>query len=283
MADDSVCVIEPPSSSSEADDNSDEDYNPTAARGRKAGTKGRAPVVKKAVGKKAATSRAKPPVLIDLVSSPPALGSAPGAKTATPAGRKRKIGASTPKSQAANSGDQPVKEEAGAETKPAKRARTGLPEYIPLDGPMRPAPPVPPKKPMAKPRPRKPAATLPKKPKLQKAALSALSAAKDPAAGSTADAAIDVEAEWEARYGWRVEEAVASTVGVQVDVVRNVVNMLTNDCTIPFIARYRREQTGGLQADGLQDIQETYASLLQVKKKSSNHTGDTDQGEQGGP
>ncbi|XP_050028147.1 S1 RNA-binding domain-containing protein 1 [Dermacentor andersoni] len=267
MADDSVCVIESPSSSSEADDNSDEDYNPTAARGRKAGTKSRAPVAKKAVGKKAATSRKKSPVLIDLVSSP-APGPASDVKVTTPTGRKRKLGASTPKLQASNGGDQPVKEEGGAEAKPVKRARTVLPEYIPLEGPMRPAPPVPPKKPMVKPRPRKPAATLPKKPKLQKAALSALSAAKEPAAGSTADDAIDVEAEWEARYGWRVEEAVASTVGVQVDVVRNVVNMLTNDCTIPFIARYRREQTGGLQADGLQDIQDTYASLLQVKKKA---------------
>ncbi|KAL1470555.1 hypothetical protein MTO96_040354 [Rhipicephalus appendiculatus] len=121
---------------------------------------------------------------------------------------------------------------------------------------------------MARPRPRKSAAALPKKPKLEKATSSAPSVAKDPTAGTTPDAAIDVEAEWEARYGWRVEEAVASTVGVQVDIVRNVVNMLSNDCTIPFIARYRREQTGGLQADGLQDIQDTYASLLQVKKKA---------------
>ncbi|KAL1486448.1 hypothetical protein MTO96_046961 [Rhipicephalus appendiculatus] len=87
---------------------------------------------------------------------------------------------------------------------------------------------------MARPRPRKSAAALPKKPKLEKATSLAPSVAKDPTAGTTPDAAIDVEAEWEARYGWRVEEAVASTVGVQVDIVRNVVNMLSNDCTIPL-------------------------------------------------
>ncbi|CAN7988958.1 unnamed protein product [Ixodes hexagonus] len=44
--------------------------------------------------------------------------------------------------------------------------------------------------------------------------------------------------------------------------------MLQKDCTIPFIARYRREQTGGLQADGLQDIQQVYQNLLSVKKKA---------------
>ncbi|XP_037518746.1 S1 RNA-binding domain-containing protein 1-like [Rhipicephalus sanguineus] len=259
MDDDSVCVIESPSSS-EADDNDDVDYSPTAPRARKAGTKNRAPAPKKAAAKRAATPRRKQPELIDLVS-PATQGTASGTKAAPAAGRKRKLGAAAAKSEASNGAEE-------AEAKPLKRARTDLPDYIPLEGPMRPAPPVPPKKPMARPRPRKPAATLPKKLKLEKATSSVSSVAKDPTAGTTPDAAIDVEAEWEARYGWRVEEAVASTVGVQVDVVRNVVNMLSNDCTIPFIARYRREQTGGLQADGLQDIQDTYASLLQVKKKA---------------
>lgn len=76
------------------------------------------------------------------------------------------------------------------------------------------------------------------------------------------DEAIDVDAEWEARYGWKVDMVVASAVHVGVDVVRNVVDMLSKDCTIPFIARYRREQTGGLAADSLQDIQQAYTNLL---------------------
>ncbi|EEC13399.1 conserved hypothetical protein, partial [Ixodes scapularis] len=73
---------------------------------------------------------------------------------------------------------------------------------------------------------------------------------------------------WEARYGWKVDLAVSASVNARVDVVRNVVDMLQKDCTIPFIARYRREQTGGLQADELQNIQQTYQSLLSVKKKA---------------
>ncbi|KAH6929208.1 hypothetical protein HPB50_024424 [Hyalomma asiaticum] len=255
MADDSVCLIESPSSS-EADDNADEDYNPTAPKGRKAGTKSRAPAKRKAAAKRAATPRGKQPEVIDLVS-PSAAGSASDAKATAAAGRKRKLGAAAPKLEASDGG-----EEASTAAKPSKRARTVLPDYIPLEGPMRPAPPVPPKKPMARPRPRKSAAALPKKLKLEKATPTPL-AAKDPTAGTTADAAIDVEAEWEARYGWRVEEAVASTVGVQVDVVRNVVNMLSNECTIPFIARYRREQTG--------------------EEEGAHHTRHTDQGKQGDP
>ncbi|KAL3219773.1 hypothetical protein MRX96_030179 [Rhipicephalus microplus] len=259
MDDDDVYLIDSPLSS-EADDNDDDDYSPTAPRGRKAGTKSRAAAPKKAAAKRAATPRRKEPELIDLVS-PPFQGTASNAKPTPAAGRKRKLAAEAAKSEAPNGGEE-------VEAKPVKRARKSLPDYIPLDGSMRPAPPVPSKKPMARPRCRKAAAPLPKKVKLEKATPPAPSVVKDPNAGTTRDAAIDVEAEWEARYGWHVEEAVASTVGVQVDVVRNVVSMLSNECTIPFIARYRREQTGGLQADGLQDIQDTYASLLQVKKKA---------------
>lgn len=84
----------------------------------------------------------------------------------------------------------------------------------------------------------------------------------------SSDEVIDVDAEWEARYGWKVDLAVSASVNARVDVVRNVVDMLQKDCTIPFIARYRREQTGGLQADELQNIQQTYQSLLSVKKKA---------------
>lgn len=80
--------------------------------------------------------------------------------------------------------------------------------------------------------------------------------------------AIDVDAEWDAKYGWRVEDAVASVTNLRVDTVRSVVGLLQKDCTIPFIARYRREVTGGLASDALQDIQETYNNMLAIKKKA---------------
>lgn len=244
MDDDSVCVIEPPSSS-ESDDDRDEDYKP-ATQARKAGTKGR-----KAAAK---TPRRKAPLVIDLVSpsgsgEPCPTSNLAGRAAAAKPGRKRKVSASVSKAGVVEGdGVEPIAT-VKAEAKPLKRARIDAPDFIPLE--------VPKKK--RAPRPRKPALTLPKKAKLQVTGAEA---------GSTPDAAIDVEAEWDARYGWRVEEAVASAVGVRVDVVRNVVDMLSHECTIPFIARYRREQTGGLQADGLQNIQDTYTGLLQVKKKA---------------
>ncbi|XP_077540757.1 S1 RNA-binding domain-containing protein 1 isoform X2 [Haemaphysalis longicornis] len=239
MDDDSVYVIDPPSSPEVDDDDGDEDYVP-AAPSRKAGTKGRKPAAK---APKA--PRRKTPVVIDLVSpaeSPVVPVNNPASKAAPKPGRKRKV--SLPDYIPLEG---PLD---AAEAKPLKRARTDKPDVVALDGSV-------PKKKVA--RPRKSAVGLLKKANLQ---------VPSAGAGSTPDAAIDVEAEWEARYGWRVEEAVASAVGVQVDVVRNVVDMLSKDCTIPFMARYRREQTGGLQADGLQNIQDTYTGLMQVKKKA---------------
>ena len=41
--------------------------------------------------------------------------------------------------------------------------------------------------------------------------------------------------------------------------------MLQNDCTIPFIARYRRDQTGGLDADELRHVKDTYDHIKYVK------------------
>ncbi|KAL1471400.1 hypothetical protein MTO96_039952 [Rhipicephalus appendiculatus] len=131
MDDESVCLIDSPSSS-EADDNDDVDYSPTAPRGRKAGTKSRAPAPKKAAAKRAATPRRKQPELIDLVS-PPSQGTnvqASNAKATPAAGRKRKLGAGATKSETPNGSEE-------AEAKPVKRARTDLPDYIPLEGPMR--------------------------------------------------------------------------------------------------------------------------------------------------
>lgn len=251
MADDNVFMIDSPTmdspSPSEGDD-SDEDYEPVA---RKAPTKARRPAAKKA-----STPRTKkPPVLIDLVTPSPK-SAARGGKTTARVGRKRKVDTTVPVLEIVDDSKQADLEVDGQD-QPLKRARTDEPDDVLVQAGSE-------AKSSAKARPRKKAAALPKKAKLQNAATPAV---LQPA-GTTADTPIDVDADWEARYGWRVEEAVAGTVGVQVDVVRNVVQLLSNDCTIPFIARYRREQTGGLQADGLQDIQDAYTSLLQVKKKA---------------
>ena len=55
---------------------------------------------------------------------------------------------------------------------------------------------------------------------------------------------------------------IADDVEVECRVVENVVRLLTNDNTVAFIARYRRHETGNLEAQKIRMIQE---SLEQVK------------------
>lgn len=51
---------------------------------------------------------------------------------------------------------------------------------------------------------------------------------------------------------------------------RNIITMLKNDCTIPFIARYRRDQTNGLDADQLRHVKDAYDYIKYVKLNVKN-------------
>ena len=42
----------------------------------------------------------------------------------------------------------------------------------------------------------------------------------------------------------------------EVQNVESVIRMLDNDLTVPFIARYRKKETGGLDSDVIRKIQE---------------------------
>ncbi|CAB4031416.1 Hypothetical predicted protein, partial [Paramuricea clavata] len=59
---------------------------------------------------------------------------------------------------------------------------------------------------------------------------------------------------------------IADDVEVECRAVENVVRLLTNDNTVAFIARYRRHETGNLEAQKIRMIQE---SLEQVKAVES--------------
>ena len=66
-----------------------------------------------------------------------------------------------------------------------------------------------------------------------------------------------------AKLGAReISICVAEDVQIDATVVENVVRLLENDNTIPFIARYRRNETGNLAVEEIREIQE---SLTQVK------------------
>lgn len=53
-----------------------------------------------------------------------------------------------------------------------------------------------------------------------------------------------------------IETRIAKTVGARVDQVRAAVTLLDEGATVPFIARYRKEATGGLDDTQLRDLQE---------------------------
>ena len=50
----------------------------------------------------------------------------------------------------------------------------------------------------------------------------------------------------------------------------NVLKLLDQDCTIPFIARYRRNLTGGMDAEQIREVQRSYRQFKEVKVKAEN-------------
>lgn len=61
---------------------------------------------------------------------------------------------------------------------------------------------------------------------------------------------------------WRCEEIISANLGVPGWAAKNVVSLLDEGCTIPFIARYRKEQTGGME---VQTLRETLAMLGELR------------------
>ena len=53
----------------------------------------------------------------------------------------------------------------------------------------------------------------------------------------------------------------AESLNLDPSVVQTVIILLDNDNTVPFIARYRKEQTGGLDPTVLRQIQAQYQQL----------------------
>ncbi|CAD6237358.1 GSCOCG00002270001-RA-CDS, partial [Cotesia congregata] len=69
-------------------------------------------------------------------------------------------------------------------------------------------------------------------------------------------------------HDWTSAEYVQEFNGVTRAVAEAVVKLLDNDNTIPFIARYRKDQTRGLDADKLRLIKESYDRAKAIKHKA---------------
>lgn len=60
---------------------------------------------------------------------------------------------------------------------------------------------------------------------------------------------------------------IASELNIQDYQVRNVIKLLESDCTIPFIARYRKEMTGSLDEVIILAIKVRYYQLIELEKR----------------
>ena len=67
-----------------------------------------------------------------------------------------------------------------------------------------------------------------------------------------------------------IERIIAEELNIKIEQVNAVLNLLSEDATIPFISRYRKEKTGGLDEEVLRNIEDrlNYLTLLQQRKET---------------
>ncbi|KAG1665534.1 S1 RNA-binding domain-containing protein 1 [Nymphon striatum] len=67
--------------------------------------------------------------------------------------------------------------------------------------------------------------------------------------------------------GWEIEDGVADAADVEVQIVKNIINLFDGKCTIPFIARYRKHMTNNIDVKKLIHVEELYEKFKNVQKK----------------
>jgi len=68
----------------------------------------------------------------------------------------------------------------------------------------------------------------------------------------------------------RAASVLAENLNLDVNVVRTVIILLDKENTVPFIARYRKEQSGGLDPTVLRHIQAQYEQLKSIKERAES-------------
>ncbi|XP_049963184.1 S1 RNA-binding domain-containing protein 1 [Schistocerca serialis cubense] len=67
---------------------------------------------------------------------------------------------------------------------------------------------------------------------------------------------------------WRDAELLADLQEISPEIAENVINLFDTDNTIPFIARYRKELTGNMEAEKLRHVKESYDYIKSVRAKA---------------
>ncbi|MDD4430501.1 MAG: Tex-like N-terminal domain-containing protein, partial [Bacteroidales bacterium] len=63
---------------------------------------------------------------------------------------------------------------------------------------------------------------------------------------------------------------IAKTLGLKEEAVRNSLKLLDEGASIPFISRYRKENTGGLDEVQLASIADLYEELKELEKRKES-------------
>lgn len=71
----------------------------------------------------------------------------------------------------------------------------------------------------------------------------------------------------EKQYIDRAVDFVSKDLSIQSKTVRTVVELLDEGNTVPFIARYRKEQTGNLDETQIQSIKESFDYQIQLDQR----------------
>ena len=63
---------------------------------------------------------------------------------------------------------------------------------------------------------------------------------------------------------------IAAKQNIKVDQIKVVLDLLADNCTVPFIARYRKEQTGALDEEQIRAIEEAYTYGVNLQKRKDD-------------
>ncbi|CAB3255382.1 unnamed protein product [Arctia plantaginis] len=66
---------------------------------------------------------------------------------------------------------------------------------------------------------------------------------------------------------WNEAEMLSQVERISLKVAQNLITLLTEGCTLPFIARYRKTAVDNLMPDRLQELYESFENITQLKKK----------------
>ena len=65
-------------------------------------------------------------------------------------------------------------------------------------------------------------------------------------------------------------KSIAKCLNIKEEQVKNVLELLEQGSTIPFIARYRKELTGALDEEQIQKIDEDYKYQINLQKRKED-------------